>query len=263
MARYFCNLAPLPPVPFYSDVATSGLTLFPTKFNADKMTIVDDPILGASRKVINMTIHEADGGGGTSHDRPRGQLVTPIALTEGTDFWVGSGLLLPVGYPQVTKATGFNAFLQIMGTPTTGYPPVQFGFVGNAGKFGWRREPAKGEVWALDIAPQYGAWMDIVMHVKMSANPAVGFVEFWINKGSGYVQQSLTPSPGDTLVGNRLYTTTITPGAQVTPLRNDLQNYRTEGMYDVSTAYHTDIRRILATGNDAADLAAVSPGSYA
>lgn len=263
MGRYLTNKAALPPIPFFSDAANFGFTKWPTKFNSDNMAIVDDPILGAARKVVDMTIHEADGGGGTSHNRPRGQLCAPLSLTEGSDHWVGSGILLPVGYPMVNKATGFNAFLQIMGTPTTGYPPVQFGFVGNAGKFGWRREPAKGEVWALDISPVYGAWMDIAMHVKMSSNPAVGFVEFWINTGAGYVQQTLVASTGDTLVGNRLYTQTITPGAEITPLRNDLQNYRTEGMYDVSTVYHTDQRRIVATGNDAADLAAVNPGSYA
>jgi hypothetical protein len=87
-------------------------------------------------------------------------------------------------------------------------------------------------------------------------------VEFYINTGSGYVQQPLTASVGDTLVGNRLYTQTITAGAQVSPLRNDIQHYRSEDMYDVSTVYHTDMRRIVATGNDAADLASVDPGSH-
>lgn len=263
MAQYLCSLPPRPPVPFFSDVANAGPNKFSSRLNSASMSIVDDPILGASRKVINMTIHEADGGGGTSSARPRGQLATPNALGEGTEFWVGSGLLLPVGFPTPTTASGFNAFQQIMGTPATGYPPVQFGFYGNAGGFGWKREPAKGSVMALDIKPTYGKWMDVVMHVKMSFNAAVGFVGFYINTGSGYVQQDLAPSPGDTLVRNRLYTQTITDGAQVSPLRNDIQHYRSENMYNVSTCYHTDIRRIVATGNDTADLAAVNPGSYA
>lgn len=255
----------LPPIDFSASIATAGKTRWPVRFNADdvKMPVVNDPVLGASRKVVQMTIHEADGGGGATLDNPRGQLQTPTSITEGSDFWVGFGLLLPSDFPPVPIANGWQSFFQMFGVSSTGYPSFRIAFESNGGFFGWRRQPSKGGGDALSITPQYGAWMDFALHVRASANPALGFLEVWTNFGSGWVQRPLAAGPGDTLVGNRLYTETITPGLPAGgAYRTDVQNYRKAGMYDVATCFHADHRQVASTGNDANDLSSVSPRSY-
>lgn len=255
----------LPRVDFAASIATAGKTRWPVRFNADdtKMPVVNDPVLGSARKVIQMIIHEADGGGGTTLDNPRGQLQAPQSIAEGTDFWVGFGLLLPAGFPAVPVANGWQSFFQLFGVSSTGYPAFRLAFEGNSGFFGWRRQPSKGEGNALTLTPQYGAWMDFALHIRASANPALGFVEVWTNFGSGWTQRALAAAPGDTLVGKRLYTETITAGLPLGgAYRTDVQNYRKAGMYDVATCFHADHRQALASGDDATDIASVSPGSY-
>lgn len=259
MFRYFCGVAARLPLPFFSDIATSALAKWPTKFNASKMAVVNDPILGAGRKVVQMTIHEADGGGGASLDNPRGQLQAPNNIIAGDDFWIGFGLLLPSGYPTPTISNGWNAFMQLYGAPFGGYPPFRIAFESNAGFFGWRRE---GTTDTCPITPQYDAWMDFAIHFKMSTDPAVGFVEVWTNFGAGWTQRTMIAAPGETLVGKRLYCQTITPAITSGPCRTDVQNYRKAAMFDVSTCYHADHRQAVSTGVDATDIAAVSPMSY-
>lgn len=255
----------LPLVDFSSDIAVAGKGRWTTRFNADdvRMPVVDDPILGPARKVIQMIIHEADGGGGATLSNPRGQLQAPTSIDEGTDFWVGFGILLPVGFPQIPLSFGWQSFFQLFGVSDTGYPAFRIAFEGNGGFFGWRRQPAKGGGDALSLTPQYGAWMDFALHVRSSPNPAFGFIEVYTNFGGGWTQQSLAAAPGDTLTGKRLYTETITPGLPPGgAYRTDIQNYRRREMYDLAVVYHADHRQHLSTGNDAADLAAVNPGSY-
>lgn len=238
-----------PSLDFFSDIATKGKAAWPIKFNSTdpKMPIINDPIRGASRKVIDMTIPESYGGGGTTLENPRGQLQAPSVLYPGANLWTSFSLFLPVGYPLPTEAwpSGWNMFFQVHGVATTGYPSFRLGFEGNDGTFGWRREPSKGGDVALNITPQYGQWMDFAIALNMSTDPAIGWVEVWTNFGSGWTQRPLTASAGDTLVGNRLYTETLTAGyVPGTYYASHLQNYRKAGMLDSTTCYHGDHRQV-------------------
>jgi hypothetical protein len=40
-----------------------------------------------------------------------------------------------------------------------------------------------------------GRWLDFVVHIKLHHDPHVGFVEIWMNTGSGWVQQKLAGGP--------------------------------------------------------------------
>lgn len=256
-----------PRLDFYSDIANKGKSAWPIRFNANdpKMPVVDDPILGSSRKVLDMTILESDGGGGTSLDNPRGQLQAPSAIYPGATFWASFSLLLPSGYPQPTLAwpSGWNAFFQLFGTSDTGYPSFRLAFEGDSGAFGWRRQPSKGGEMALDIAPQYDEWMDFAFALHMSESPSAGWIEVFTNFGSGWVQRPLAPSAGDALVGNRLYTETITAGHEAGGYyATHLQNYRKAEMYASSTCYHGDHRQV-PLRNYATEAASLLSGTFA
>lgn len=248
----------LPPVEFDSDLATKGLGGFASITNSHLMTVMDDPILGASRKVVRMVVPD-DAGWPT--ENPRGQLQSTYALVEGTDFWLGFGVLLPAGTGHPTSPGGYLAFMQLYGPPFAGYPPVRIAFEGSEGRFGWRRGDTLGWEWACEMTPQYDAWMDFACRIKVSADPEVGFVEVWTNFGSGWAPQAMQPA-GGTVEGHRLYTQTITPAVSNGRLRTDIQSYRKVGQIESVTSYHADMRRAVATGNDSTDIASVSPGSY-
>lgn len=238
-----------PDLAFNSQIAVSGKSKWPIRFNANdpKMPVVNDPIRGASRKVLDMTIPEEYGGGGTSLDNPRGQLQAPASLYRGSLAWISFSLLLPTGYPLPTMPypQGWNAFFQIWGPSSTGYPSFRLAFEGNAGEFGWRRQPTKGDDWGCQITPQYGAWMDFAIAVNMHTDPAIGWVEVWTNFGSGWTQRPMTASDGDALVGKRLYTETMTAGfVQGSTYASHLQNYRKAGMLASTTCYHGDHRQV-------------------
>lgn len=255
-----------PLIGFFSDIATRGKGGWPIRFNATdpKMPVVNDPIRGASRKVIDMTILESYGGGGTSLDNPRGQLQAPASLFPGARAWISFSLLLPADRPLPTAPypSGWQAFFQIWGPSTTGYPSFRIAYEGNAGEFGWRRQPTKGGEWACQIVPQTDAWMDFAIAVHMHPDPALGWIEVWTNFGTGWIQRDMTAAPGDILVGKRLYTETITPGYSASSLyASHVQNYRKTGMYDSATCHHADHRQVESADYDA-EAASLVAGTF-
>lgn len=251
-----------PRLDFDSQIAVSGKTKWPVRFNATdpKMPVVNDPIRGAAQKVIDMTVRAEWGGGGTTANNPRGQLEAPRVLYEGAQVWVSFSLLLQAGMQLPVLPTDWNAFFQLHGISATGYPSFRLGFEGGSG-FGWRREPAKGSTWACPITPQYGAWMDFAIAVHMHRDPAQGWIELWTNFGSGWVQRSLAPSAGDTLVGKRLYTETITAGYTGLRYASHIQNYRKAGYAASIAAHHGDHRQVPIV-NYAAEASALVAGTF-
>lgn len=260
-----------PRLDFYSQIASSGKALWPIRFNAEapKMPIVDDPIKGPARRVIDMTILEEWGGGGATLNNPRGQLQAPSVLYRGAMLWVSFGVLIPAGMPMPTSPIQWNSVFQVHGLSDTGYPSVRIAFEGDGG-FGWKRQPSKGENWACSIEPQFDRWMDFAFALHMHTDPALGWVEIWTNFGSGWQQRPLVASAGDTLVGNRLYTETLTAGfVESSRWATHIQNYRKAGYAESTTVFHTDHRQVpmVDYASEAASLVggtftAVDPKSY-
>jgi hypothetical protein len=259
----------IPPVDFFSDFAAYGTDKWASITSPTQMSIVDDPVTGAARKVLRMEVPDSYTSGPTIN--PRCQLSTANAIRAGSDFWLGFGLYLPSGDYHLDASRAWIAFVQLYGAPFTGYPPFRIAFegpgpTGDRAGFGWKREPAMGDDWACLIAPQNDAWMDFACHVKMSADPAVGFVEIWTNFGSGWIPRTMLPVGGIVTTtpagGHRLYTQTITPAVQLGRLRTDAQLYRMVSEVPSVLCFETDHRRIPATGSDLADINSVNPGSY-
>lgn len=254
----------IPSPAFFSDMATSGMGKWTTLANPDLMTVMEDPF-GPARKVVRMAVPNSAGGPSIN---PRAQASTSDAIRVGTEFWLGFGVYLPAGDYQLDTPYGYLSLMQMYGPPFGGFSPFNIGFTGTSGTMGWRREPDQGDDWACPITPQYDAWMDFACHVKVSADPAVGFGEIWQNFGSGW-QPCVTNPVGGTVVttpagGKRLYTAMINDATSLGRLHTDAHNYRkVDQIPGTVTVYHTDHRRIVATGNDLADIAAVNPGSYA
>jgi hypothetical protein len=147
----------IPPVDFFSDFAAYGTDKWASITSPTQMSIVDDPVTGAARKVLRMEVPDSYTSGPTIN--PRCQLSTANAIRAGSDFWLGFGLYLPSGDYHLDASRAWIAFVQLYGAPFTGYPPFRIAFegpgpTGDRAGFGWKREPAMGDDWACLIAPK-------------------------------------------------------------------------------------------------------------
>jgi len=174
----------------------------------DRATVVDDPILGPARKALRFTVHNTSRDP-TSPTSPkhRAQAASPRMIRRGDEVYIGFSLLLPRSFPTVhgrgavdprgTKAWQC-ALHAIYGAPHAGSSPQGLGLT--------RSEPDQAirlvrngsyrydSPWSLQTergtpADVTGRWIDVVIRTKMSASPAIGFREQWVDTGSGYVKQ--------------------------------------------------------------------------
>ena len=92
----------------------------------------------------------------------------------------------------------------------------------------FQRNATYGYDFAWRSPIQRGRWTDFVCHVKMSSNASVGFVELYVNTGSGFQQQLLKGQ-------KRLYMKTMdaSNGGGANNFR--LNSYRKAGMFNVTS----------------------------
>jgi hypothetical protein len=225
--------APCPAMPgagrvlFDSNLASDSLLAYPGRIHPERVTIGDDPILGASRKVMTLTVLDTDTG---PTENPRAQLETPSFLVEGDDVWVGWSTLFPSSWP-VLPAGGWVAFASVYGPPFSGSGPN--GFVIEGGRESISFSGDGPRVWQLPIVR--GVWMDFAVHHVMSGDGAYGLTEIFTCTGGGtWVQQK----PGG-LYG--LHHTTLAPGVNDGGPNNARINlYRAVGMFPSMTLKHAD-----------------------
>jgi hypothetical protein len=224
-----------------------GLSNWPGRIHPERISIVDDPVLGSARKVAKFTVYDADVG---PTSNPRAQLEAPANMSEGNEYWVGWSSLLPSDFPAVLAPFGWVTLESVYGPPFDGAGPISTRIQnGSAGaEVRWQRNRTYDWDMPFRIALPRGRWVDYVWHVKMSSDPSVGFAEVYVNSGDGYEQQLLNGQ-------SRLYMKTFdsSNGAGANNFR--LANYRMEGMLDVLTVYHASPK--VGTSFDA-----VAPHSY-
>jgi hypothetical protein len=221
---------------FDPDLARSGLSAFAKVVSPEAITIVDDPLLGAARKVMKMTVRDEQTGGIT--ENPRSQVETRREYTAGQELWVGWSTMLPPGLPAL-PADGWLTLGEFYGPPWAGHSPFTIGLAPGLMANGWIAEPQP-------FVP--GIWYDFVLHELLSTDASTGFVELFLNTGSGWEQQTIEGE-------RRRYKATLDASNGGGPNYFKLANYRRRGMFSVATVFHAGPR--IGTS-----FAAVAPDSY-
>lgn len=109
-------------------------------------------------------------------ENPRGQLVSPPLFGDGDDYFIAFSVMFPEGFPQITD---WFMIAELYGPPYNGTPSMGV-FVSKEQKVTFGRDATynKDTIWTgAEIVP--GKWRDIVLHVKFSTDPKVGFVQIW------------------------------------------------------------------------------------
>jgi hypothetical protein len=110
----------------------------------------------------------------------RASLTSPRLFGPGDDADIGVSTYFPAGFPAITS--GWLQVAEVYGPPYNGSPTI--GLAVNGNRLVLTRDATHNvdAAWTslADVAKGTG-WEDIVLHVKFSTDPSVGFVELWHN----------------------------------------------------------------------------------
>jgi hypothetical protein len=159
----------------------------------------------------------------------------PASFCEGDERWVGWSLLLPSHFLSQISSRGWILLAEHGYAGYKLQPRVAYYFLGgpDGGVFEMEVRPGTSNVPTriFEMTPTYGKWMDVVAHYKFSSDPAVGYIELWING------QRQTFNDGS----QRYYQNTLEANA---PECGRLQHasYRAAGMANSVTIYQDEIK---------------------
>jgi hypothetical protein len=231
-----------PPLAFDSRFTDLGLSAYSYVANPAHVTIVDDPV-GLPRKVARLDTHDDDL---QPTGNPRTQLDPPRFILPGEDWWLGFGLYFPPDWP-IVPSGGWQTFASVYGPHYSGTSALTLNQAGDRirvqrnARYGWD-EPMSTPI-------RRGRWMDWALHFVLSADPAVGFYEVWLNTGDGWAQRPLAGRA-------RLRFQTLDETHDDGPNYAHLTNYRTAGMWPGAHALCVAEHRIGSC------LVTVDPASY-
>jgi hypothetical protein len=186
---------------------------------------MDDPILGAGRKVARFSVYNSDTG---PTENPRAQIESPSKIVNGGEYYVGWSTMFPTDFPTLPSG-GWLTLASVYGPPFNGAGPLGARINGNMVRFDRNATYGYDVPWQTPIVR--GKWMDFVYHFKMSGDPNVGFMEIFLNTGNGWQQQTLKGQ-------KRLYMKTYDSSNGGGPNNFRVNNYRKVGMFNQVTLYH-------------------------
>jgi hypothetical protein len=218
-------------------------------------TVHDDPILGAARRAVLVSVPDSAGG---DPDQPtpttvRFQTSSVQNIVEGDEFCVGFAYLPPDDFPSVyplddvtnprDEATGYIAIFQFYGPPyldgapfilharrrTVDDPVDEFNVRGDELNPG---DP--GDFLALPY--RRGQWTDIVFRIRASSSIESGWVETYVNQGESTGVRPLATVNGLVRVPRVL----LRPESGA--FRTDMQIYRVRGRLQRVAMWHTGHR---------------------
>ncbi len=181
------------------------------------VTVVPDPLTGIGN-VAKFTVTDTSTPtycpGQVFSANPSASLLTPRMFNNGDDRFISVSTLFPVGFPSITN---WFQFAEFYGAPYGGSPPIGLDVKGNS--LGLFRDKTHGydNPWLAPI--KQGTWEKLIVHVKFSDIPTVGFVEIWLNG----VRQTFKDG------SQRLYYATLVNGINWTGSNSnhlDLDQYR-------------------------------------
>jgi hypothetical protein len=199
------------------------------------VTVVSSPVR-SGRRAARFTVSSSSTRANCAHvptSSPRAQLVSPNLFTQGSDSYIAFSTYFPSNFPTVTH---WLQFAEIYGPPFGGSPSMGFDLVGNHMTLQRDATHHHDHIWTSPGTIRKGSgWEDIVVHVKFSTDPRVGFVELWLN---GARQRF---SNGST----RIYYDTLVPGVNWdghTPNRLFINQYRSPQITGTLVLYHDAAR---------------------
>ncbi len=233
---------------FNADVANRGLAAYASTHNANRVSIVDDPVLGDRRKVTRFTVYDSDD---QLTGNPRAQLETAKFWQAGQEHYVGMSFYFPQDFPMQQDTKQWLNLGEVYGPPYAGASPNGL-FVKRVSTGGqviaWQRNGQYGWDRPFELPLVKGRWHDLVFRIKLSSDPQVGFWEAWANTGGGWQRLKLKGM-------DRLYSQTIDPSNNGGGNYHKLAHYRSKGMWPVATHFAADHRI-------GSSFEAVAPRSY-
>jgi hypothetical protein len=191
----------MPGVQWSGDLANGSLSQWAyTEGCPGAVSVVGSPAPAGGHAVaitVNNNDTETACPGKVFSANPAASLISPTLFHSGHDAYAGFSTYFPTNFPTIPH---WFQFAELYGPPFVGSPPIGIDVEGN--RMGLWRDSTNNYDNPWSVPLQRGAWLDIVLHVKFSSDPTVGFIEIWLNGA----QQSF--SNGQT----RLYMTTLQPG---------------------------------------------------
>lgn len=215
---------------FDADVARRGLGAYAGTHNVNRISIVNDPVLGDARKVVRFTVLDTDD---QLTGNPRAQLETSKFWNKGDEYYVGASYYFPRDFPMQQDTRQWVNLGEVYGAPYAGASPNSL-FVKRVSNgtqvIAWQRNGTYAWDRPFEVPLVKGRWHDFVFRIKLSDDPKVGFWETWSNTGSGWEQLKLNGQ-------HRLYGKTIDASNSGGPNYHKISHYRSKGMWPVATHY--------------------------
>lgn len=233
---------------FDADVARKGLAAYSSTHNANRVSIVNDPVLGDTRKVLRFTVYDTDD---QLTGNPRAQLETSKFWGKGDEYYVGASYYFPRDFPMQQDTKQWVNLGEVYGAPYAGASPNSL-FVKRVSNgtqvIAWQRNGNYGWDRPFEVPLVKGRWHDFVLRIKLSDDPTVGYTEAWSNTGGGWQQLKLNGQ-------NRLHGKTMDASNSGGLNYHKIAHYRSKGMWPVATHYTADHK--IGTSFEA-----VAPRSY-
>lgn len=232
-------------------------------------SLVDDPKLGATRKVLRASVPDSARGDAdqTNLTTVRFQSAAPRKLLEGDEICVGFSFMPGTDFPTVypkndpanpngKDATGYIALFQFYGPPYEQGSPLVFQAIRSdihdpLDEFTINgNELNPGDPGPLLSLPyNRGRWTDIVFRMHLSRSIEHGWMEIYTNQGEARKVQPVPLFNGFT----RLPRVFLRANSEA--FRTDMQIYRVAGRIPSVTVHHTG-HKVAQT------VAEADPGSY-
>ena len=179
----------------FATTPEDGLGEFEQTIHPERVFVVDDPA-GSRRKVLRFDVRSSDTG---PTENPRAQLETPADFNVGDDRYAGFAYYFPDDFPSELPPQAWIALGSVAyGPPFDGAGPISIRVQNNVddgrAELRWQRN----DTYDNDIpwvGPKLeevkGRWVRFVVRAKLSRDSERGFVELWMDSGSGWKKQPL------------------------------------------------------------------------
>ncbi len=169
----------------------------------------------------------------TPTTNPRAQLVTPLPVRAGGQFWESFEVYLPSNFPLAgTRHSWIALGSPAFGPPWTGTPPVALSIVD--GNYRFQRDGYGSHPWqiAWQTPVLLGQWVRFTWHVLLSQS---GLVQLWMNNQQVELADGATSS-------DTLSMPVLDPGNYRGPWFSQLSVYYKHNAFPQVTVYFRDFR---------------------
>jgi hypothetical protein len=160
--------------------------------------------------------------GGTSSSRSQAE--SPRLMVNGGEYWLTESVYFPTDFPSLSSWFMFTELY----SPVGGGQPAVGLYLGDGGtliSFNAAYDAAtKNNHRVASFPVAKGQWHDVLIHIKVSTNPSIGFVELWHNGQNVTLAGGTIVNGVSRVVGQTMLSGHVTGGMGMFP-----NNYRGTG----------------------------------